>query len=87
MNALTNQELLHIMSIIDTSSESAGGVEVVDTNQQSLTPTGTYSSAMTIRLRSRAHTESTGRMASEVHFHVHLAFSDHKLADPTAAGL
>jgi hypothetical protein len=75
------------MSIIDTSSESARGVEVVDSDQQSLTSTGTCSSAMIWWLRSRTHIESTGRMASEVHFHVHLASADRKLADPMAAGL
>jgi hypothetical protein len=38
---LTNQELLYVVGIIDTSSQGAGSVEVVDTDQESLSITGT----------------------------------------------
>jgi hypothetical protein len=75
------------MSIIDTPSKSAGGVEVIDTNQQSLTPTGAYQSANDNDLRSHSHIESIGRKVSGVHSHVHPAFEAHRIADPMAAGL
>lgn len=37
----TDQELLDVMSIVDTSTKCRGGAEVVDTNQQSLATSST----------------------------------------------
>jgi hypothetical protein len=84
---LTNQELLNVVGIVDTTPKSTRGVEVVDTDQQCFTPTSTYVVSIISRLRSRAHIANIGRKVSEVHLRVHLAFVDHSSADPMVDGL
>jgi hypothetical protein len=73
------------MSIVDTATKSARGVEVIDTNQQRLTPTSTCRSELRWEYAvGRAHIESTGRKAFVARSHVLPAFGVHRLVDPTA---
>jgi hypothetical protein len=75
------------MGIVDTPPKGTRGVEVVDTDQQCLSSTGTYTVRSSLRLRSHAHIESTGRKAFVVHLHVHLASEDHTPVVPMVDGL